>query len=433
MKRRDFVKKVGLTAAAAVAVPYILPSGRLFAATGSRRANHVVFVLFAGGVRNLESVHKNDGNLMPNLLNGNEAISSDIVNSMSPLPASPLTQPLQNFGTLYKNFRFSDGPTGHFNGHTTAITGQHTNNTLSLREHPTSPTVFELYRKHTNPKGSALNTWWVSHTNNLYPILNYSQYPGYGPDYGANQISPASFFSSRTKDVLDDELNLGSDEKAAVEEMRAFLNYNFTGSTNGLSNIKNTPEEAEQVQAWIKKMITDYKAGLHSNPWNIPGFMNGDMRNVFYAEEIIKEFKPELLVVNMFGVDAAHTDFSTYCDNLRKADWAAAKLWSTIQSTAGMADDTVMIVAPEIGRNSTPNSIVDANGRGALDHTSDDPMSRELFCLVTGPQGVVNQGKTIGAVEGESIDIVPTIGDILDFKHATGGILPGKVLNGAFV
>jgi hypothetical protein len=84
MKRRDFVKKVGLTAAAAVAVPYILPSGRLFAATGSRRANHVVFVLFAGGVRNLESVHKNDGNLMPNLLNGNEALAAILLTPCLP-------------------------------------------------------------------------------------------------------------------------------------------------------------------------------------------------------------------------------------------------------------------------------------------------------------------------------------------------------------
>ena len=194
MKRRDFIHKLGLTAAGTLAAPYILPSGRLFAATGNRKANHVVFVLFAGGVRSLESVYKNDGNLMPGMLAGSEPISSDILGAMNPLPPIPGGIPLQNYGTLFRQFRFSDGPTGHFNGHTTAITGQHTNNSLSLREHPTYPTLFELYRKHTNPVGSALNTWWVSHTSNLYPILNYSQYPGYGPQYGANQISPSSFF-----------------------------------------------------------------------------------------------------------------------------------------------------------------------------------------------------------------------------------------------
>lgn len=433
MERRTFVKKIGLTAAAAFASPYILPSGRLFAATGSRRANHVVFALFAGGVRSLESVLKNDGNLMPNLLNGTEAITSDIIGGMSPLPTSPLMQPLQNFGTLYRNFRFSQGPTGHFNGHTTAITGQHTNNTLSLRERPQYPTVFELYRKHMNPTGSALKTWWVSHTSNLYPILNYSQYAGYGPEYGANQISPASFFNNKTKDILDDELGLSAIQEDLVDDVRDFLNYNFAGATSGLSNVKNTKEEAELVQAWISKMVTEYKAGLHSNPWAISGGMNSDMCNVFYAEEIIKQFKPELLVVNMFGVDVAHTNFTAYCNSLRKADWAVAHLWATIQNTPGMANDTILIVAPEIGRNGTPNSLVDANGRGALDHTTDDPMSREMFCLIAGPNGAVNQGKVINTVEGVSIDIVPTIADILDFKSAVSGLLPGSTLTGAFI
>ena len=39
-------------------MPYILPGGRLFARTASRRVNHVVFCLFAGGVRNIESYNK---------------------------------------------------------------------------------------------------------------------------------------------------------------------------------------------------------------------------------------------------------------------------------------------------------------------------------------------------------------------------------------
>jgi anaerobic selenocysteine-containing dehydrogenase len=52
MKRRNFLKTTGLAAAGVIAAPYILPSGRLFAASGNRNANQVVFCLFAGGVRN---------------------------------------------------------------------------------------------------------------------------------------------------------------------------------------------------------------------------------------------------------------------------------------------------------------------------------------------------------------------------------------------
>ena len=47
MKRREFLKKTAISGAA-LTVPFILPSGRLFASSGSRMANHVVFVAFAG-------------------------------------------------------------------------------------------------------------------------------------------------------------------------------------------------------------------------------------------------------------------------------------------------------------------------------------------------------------------------------------------------
>ncbi|MFZ9846995.1 MAG: twin-arginine translocation signal domain-containing protein, partial [Flavobacteriales bacterium] len=52
MQRRDFIKKAAIATAGAMVLPYILPSGRLFAATDNRKVNHVVLVLFAGGLRN---------------------------------------------------------------------------------------------------------------------------------------------------------------------------------------------------------------------------------------------------------------------------------------------------------------------------------------------------------------------------------------------
>lgn len=161
--------------------------------------------------------------------------------------------------------------------------------------------------------------------------------------------------------------------------------------------------------------------------------MNGDMINILFAEELIKEFTPELIVVNMQDVDVCHTDFTSYCDNLRRADYALGHLWNTIQSTPGMANDTILIAAPEHGRNLETNTVVDVNGRFAIDHTN-TPTAREIFCLVAGPQGVVNQNQVISQVSGESIDIVPTIANILGFDaEIPGGMLPGRVLNEAFV
>ena len=135
----------------------------------------------------------------------------------------------------------------------------------------------------------------------------------------------------------------------------------------------------------------------------------------------------------MFDVDIGHQNYTQYCNNLRKSDYALAHLWETIQSTPGMANDTVLIAVPEHGRNEQANTLVDAYGRFALDHTSDQ-MSREIFCLIAGPPGVIKQDISYNQEMGESIDIVPTIADILGFHNdIPAGMLPGSILNQAYV
>ena len=99
---------------------------------------------------------------------------------------------------------------------------------------------------------------------------------------------------------------------------------------------------------------------------------------------------------------------------MRKADYSLNHLWNTIQGTPGMANDTVVIVVPEHGRNLQSNSLIDGYGRYALDHTN-DATSREIFCLVLGPSGVVVQNQVVSTVSGESVDVVPTIGNLLGF------------------
>ena len=433
MDRRKFIKKSALVAAATIGVPYILPTGRLFAATGARKANHVVFCLYAGGVRNFESVQKAEGNLMPFSLTGSESISSDIAPGMSSLP-SPTGPKLQTFGTLYKEFRFKEGPTGHFNGHTTAMTGNYTNGDVKLRQPPDFPTVFEYYRKHADPAKTAANAWWVSDSLGPYPYLNYSLYDGYGPMYGANSIQPSSIFNSDVNDVLGNPRLFLDDEFAKADKVRSFLDSQFrTDSPDFNSGVINEGDDFTRVQAFLQRMADEAAGGMHANPFGAGAAANGDILNLFYAVKVLEEFQPELMVVNMQGIDVCHTNFTAYCDNIRKADFALYKLWEAIQSIPGMMDDTVLIVAPEHGRNLDPNTILDGFGRYAIDHTNDE-LSRQIFCMVCGPSGVVNRNQVISTEAGESIDIVPTIADVLGFaSDVPGGLLPGRFLNEAFV
>lgn len=434
------MKKVGLAAAGTFAAPYILPAGRLFAASGARLANHVVVCLFAGGVRNLEAVHKIDGNLMPGTLVGNETISADIAAGMTALPMQPLPLPLQKYGTLYKEFRFREGPTGHYSAHAVAITGRYADTGLNIRQAPEWPTVFELYRKHSSPEKNALNTWWVSNTLGPYPALNYSSYPGYGSIYGANFIQPSSLVSQQSANALGNMKPFSGNERLSRDKIRNFLDKNFSGQYQpNDAGMANEPLDADRLRDFTATVLSNAANGHYADPWGAGGAMNTDMYNMFFAEEIIKEFKPELMVVNMQDVDVCHFNFTRYADNLRKADFSVAHLWNTIQSTPGMANDTVMIVVPEHGRNQQPNTVIDSYGRYALDHTainnSGDQMSREIFCLVVGPTGIVVQDQTINTVRGQSIDILPTVAKVLGFDSGIPAAVrpPGQYLGDAFL
>ncbi|MCS6935792.1 MAG: hypothetical protein NZM35_11700 [Chitinophagales bacterium] len=431
MKRRTFIRNTALTLAGTVAAPYILPGGRLFAATGARKVNHVVFCLFAGGVRNLESMEKAEGNLMRYLLQGNESISPDIAPGMTPLPPPPATR-LQQYGTLYKEFRYASGPTGHYNGHTTAITGRYTDSNIKLKEPPQYPTVFEYYRKHTSPGAGALNAWWISDSLGPYPFLNYSKYDGYGAAYGANMLAPLNLLYNQPNATLGNPLTLTASENERCIAMREFMNGQFKSTVSLPPNgVTNTPQDAEKLRNFLHTLIQEAAGGLPLTAWGVP--MNSDMINIYYGIRVLQEFKPELLVINMQAIDIGHFEFTKYINNIRLADFALYKLWEAIQSTPGLANDTVLIVAPEHGRNLAHNSVVDIYGRYALDHTNDE-MSRRIFCFIAGPSSVVKQNQTIQQPLGESIDIVPTIANLLGFDtEIPAGMLPGRVLQEAFV
>ena len=54
MNRRKFIKNSALAATGSIGMPFLLPSGLLFAQQAPMMAKHVVFVQFAGGLRQQE-------------------------------------------------------------------------------------------------------------------------------------------------------------------------------------------------------------------------------------------------------------------------------------------------------------------------------------------------------------------------------------------
>jgi hypothetical protein len=442
MKRREFLKVTGMASASALSMPFILPSGRVFARSGSRLANHVVFVLFAGGIRNQESVYQGylsshaggpSGNVLPNMLAGAPPSSSLVYSPWEPAVAVPLSQR----GALFRHMRYAQGPTGHYNGHTVAMTGHYTDTGLNLNINPEWPTVFEYYRKHSEPAPAARSCWWFSTDLGPYPSLNFSRHPEYGAAYGANYLMPGYGLGEAAQRYLGGLQTLHPEESARVEGLRSQLNGFFRQAASGASGgVENTAEDARLIQQLYLDLINGQTSLELPLPPGVPPYMlSGDGANMATAWKILDTFAPELVVINMTNSDVCHDNFSGYIDLMHRADYAVGWLWRKIQEHPVLANDTIMICMPEHGRNLEPNGLLDANGIRAFDHTSDEN-SRDIFGLIVGPPGKVAQGSAFGsslAPVGESIDIVPTIAHILGFHDSIpSGMLPGRVLHEAF-
>ncbi len=443
MNRRKFIKNAGLITAGTLAAPYILPTGRLFAATGARKVNHVVFILFAGGIRNQESVKKQylanqglatEGNVMPNILRGAQPGANLVYQPWNTV----LNNPLQESGTLFPEMRYKQGPTGHYNGHTVAMTGNYTETGLNLNINPEYPTVFEYYRKHSDPARSALNAWWLSEGLGPYPSLNYSRHPDYGAIYGANYMRPATTIGNLGQEYLSTASDYQPDDVSRINMLRNFLDSNFENQAGPVSGIANNDEDRERIRSFVKGLLSGSNPIEWPTPTGGTQGLTGDLINIGAAWKVMEAFQPELMVINTFNLDVCHSNFSQYINFLHRADHGVGWLWNKIQGPEGAAlglkDDTVMILMPEHGRNADPNNVNDNNGLRAYDHTS-DANSRQIFSLIAGPPGVINQNQSVGTGNvpvGESIDIIPTIAELLGFRdQVPSGLLPGRVLHEA--
>lgn len=420
-------------------LPYILPTGRLFAATGSQLAQHVVYVMFAGGVRQQESVLQRylsdaqnfpvEGNIMLNMLNGAQPMIKQVYGTdpagqprgSAPIPAI-LGSTLQTQGTLFPEVRATTA--GHFSGLNTLLTGN-TGVTQGLRQKPVFPTVFEYLRRHTNTPASKV--WFIGNRiGNSIPLLNYSEHPQYGMQYGANFLAPNVTFSQAGFTHLSNaKVYHPEEELAPMLQMKYFLNnsYNSNGGI-ALPEIGNSEQEKQDIREFIRQLYIRQAAGQVVMP---PVADNGDLRNVGYACEVMKRFKPSLTVINMDAVDGCHSNFTGYLRSLHRADHAVGFLWNYIQTQIPeMANNTIILISPEHGRNLQPNPIQDENDWYAYDHS--DQNSLRVFSLMAGPNVPANL--SVGSAtnpRGLLTDNVLTIAEILGFKAdvQASGLLAG--------
>jgi hypothetical protein len=436
MDRRKFIKRATIATAGAVSLPYILPSGRLFAQTGFQMAEHVVFVLFAGGVRQQEAVLQQylagsqtdqvEGNILYNMLTG--APPPDKIaygqddqssNQIGAIPINRLLEtPLDQQGTLFPEVRFAKGGAGHFNGLSTGVSGNYYV-TQGLRQRPASPTIFEYVRRFAGFK--ATDCWFVGvGIGNSRPLLNFSEYAEFGRRYGGNFIAPLTTFGSPGQDHFMDFKNYHPEtEWEVIREIRNFLNNNYVQEGLEIPHLYNTPEEENKIKEFVQFVFEKVKDGTVTLP---PVNDNRDLKTIGYAVEVLQYFKPKLTVVDLSDIDVCHSNYTAYLKNLHRADHGVGFLWREIQRIPGMANNTIMIVMPEHGRDQDPNPIQDDNNWFAYDHSAGNENTRRIFTMMVGPgiDGNLRVGSESNPI-GDAADVVPTIAEIFGIKDRVYG------------
>lgn len=419
------MRNVSLATAGTIGFPYILPSGRMFAQTTDRMADHVVVVLFAGGVRQQESVLQRyladsqnesiEGNIMYNLLAGATPNDKVVYGTDSDRPGKDpipqiLTTPLQLQGTLFREMRTSE--VIHYNGLNLCVQGN-ISATQGLKQQPIFPTVFEYIRRHVGVPAS--KAWFVgSGIGNSIPLLSYSQNEFYGQAYGANFLAPLLTFGEKGFRHLSRAKSYHPEyELSPMEEMKVFLDSSFGRNADVITGINNTEEERYEISQFIENLFVKTEQRQVIQPLVRD---NGDLKTIGYACEVLQQFKPTLTVVDLEEVDVCHGSFTDYLRNLHRADHAVGFLWNYIQTQIPeMSDNTILIVVPECGRNLHANPIKDENDWFSYDHS--DLNSLRVFGMMAGPG--VPQGLAIGqegVPVGMTADIVPTVADILGVK-----------------
>ncbi len=426
MKRRDFVKKAAAITAGSIVLPYILPSGSLFAQTNAPMADHVVYVLFGGGLRQQDSILQRylsdsqnfnvGGNILYNMLEGAPPTSkiaygttpSGQPDGIQPIPKI-LSQTLQKQGTIFAEMRAVSG--GHYGGLNSLVTGSRVEG-QGLKVRPVNPTVFEYARKFGGFK--ATDTWFIGNTiGNSVPLLNSSKHPDFGLAYGANFFAPNITFGSDGFATLSNaKIYHPQEELEPMYKMKNFLDNSFNIKKGDMPGIKNTDDERTKIKEFIADTFKRQAAGQIP----MPPVSGGDGSTIGYAAEVLRVFKPKLLVVNMSGIDGCHSNFTGYLQSMHRADHALGFLWNYIQNQIPeMSGKTIMCFVPECGRNMQHNPILDANDWYGFDHG--DSNSLRVFGGMVGPN--VQSNLMVGS-ESNPIGVVTdfnlTIAQILGYK-----------------
>ena len=271
-----------------------------------------------------------------------------------------LSRDLLPHSLFYPDTR-NEGVTAHFNAISSILTGnwQRVDDWGKLA--PTTPTLFEHFRKRLGAAQS--DTWIVASNKALTSLIGASSASDYGPLYGANVVFPKQLMVAAVANALrSGRLRNLADRPMIEAELESMLeagNYEGLGWTVFDAADRLDP----RVRGTIEEAITTFvRAG---------GPTSGDELTFLVSREVMRKFSPRLLVVIFSDVEVAHFgSYALHVAGIRTGDRLAYQLWQEIQANSEYQGKTTMVILPEFGRDpdgSTTNGFF--NHRGETEST----------------------------------------------------------------
>lgn len=369
--RRNFLRAAGVLVAG-----LILPQARAdqSARSGSASEQKVILVVI-GGVRRAESFSREGLENIPHL-----------------------TQDLLPHALFYTHAR-NDGVTAHFNAISSILTGnwQRVDDWGKLA--PTTPTLFEQFRKGSHSGRS--DTWVVASNKALTSLIGASSAAGYGPEYGANVVFPKQLMLTAVEEALraGRTANLADRMKVESELKNALEGSNFEGL--GWNVFDAAAQLDPRVESSIKTAIASFVRG--------GGPTSGDELTFFMTREVMRKFAPRVLAVAFSDVEAAHFgSYSLHVSGIRTADRLAWQLWQEVESNPEYRGKTTMVILPEFGRDPDGSST-----NGFFNHRANEDSTRDTWMMALG--AAVDKPQIIERPM-RHIDVCPTLTEILNCR-----------------
>ncbi len=385
--RRDFIKGMGVGAGLLASETYGNQelSRRIFGKRSYGGPN-VIVVRFGGGVRRRETIEA-EHTYAPYLVHG-----------------------LAPRGTLFKNMEidFLEGvETSHGQGTLYIISGKYDRfkdiggKFLGQRFESKVPTIFEYFRKtYDIPSHEAIIINGEDRTDEEF--YSFSNHHLFGAHFRSSVLSLYRFktFLLRRKieggDWEGEELQKKQMELVDLEA----LDYRTEG---------NDRQSGKIDRFWERWRRYYGESGL-VNP-------RGDRLLTELSVRALRELHPKLMMVNYNDPDYVHWGNMThYTRGIAIIDEGIRQLVATTEAIPEYRGNTVFIIVPDCGRDSSPFAAV------PFQHHFNSRSAHEIWALVVGP-GMARE--TVVDKRVDQTEVAATVGKIMEFgaEFAEGGVL----------